>query len=88
MDEHDEHGGDTTQSTSSRLTQLEEQLRNNILQLKNKATDIEKDVEKKLSTISNNSGWKLPFLLILLILGGAAVGLYIFYQRLKKMHML
>jgi F0F1-type ATP synthase assembly protein I len=80
-DEHDTH------SISFRLSQLEEQLRDNVLQLKNTATAIEKDFDKRISSISIN-GWRLPFLFILLILVGATIGIYLFYQKLKKMHML
>mmetsp|Transcript_5382 Transcript_5382/g.5546 ORF Transcript_5382/g.5546 Transcript_5382/m.5546 type:complete len:414 (+) Transcript_5382:70-1311(+) len=34
------------------------------------------------------SGWQLPFSILLLVVLGAAVALVLFYQRLKKMHML
>jgi len=55
--------------------------------LKNKIADLEAALEKRMQG-SSGSGWKLPFFLLLLVVFGAAVGLYFFYLRLKKMHML
>ena len=52
-----------------------------------KMTTIQKSLEKQIST-SAGGGWRGLVMLLMLLLVVAAAGLYTFYQRLKKMHVL
>lgn len=48
-----------------------------------------KTMEQKLrATSSDAQGWKLPFVILIVLLVGCCVGLYLFYLNLKKTHML
>ena len=51
-----------------------------------------KAVEEMLSTRARESGgssaWRIAFFLLFLVLIGGGVGAYLFYQRLRKIHML
>jgi hypothetical protein len=37
---------------------------------------------------SSASSWKIPFLIVVLVLIAAAIGLFVFYKRLLKRHLL
>ena len=74
----------------ARLQSLENQMTGNMNQrvrgLENK---MGKQIESSLeSSRSSAAGWKLPFLIVVLVLIVAAIGLYMFYMKLKKIHML
>lgn len=75
---------------NSRLQSLENQMTGNLNQrvrgLENK---MGKQIESTLETTrSSAGGWKLPFMIVILVLIVAAIGLYMFYMKLKKIHML
>ena len=74
------------------MQNLESKLTNNInRKAKTLENDITKSIEETIDskTINTNSGgWKLPFLLLVMFIVGCAIGLYLFYLKLKKTHML
>ena len=70
-------------SLEGRLEKLEEQVKGS---LHHQISSIQTRMEKKLQ--SGGGGWQWPFAFIILLLLGGAVGLFLFYQRLKKIHML
>lgn len=48
-----------------------------------------KTMDQKLKATANDAqGWKLPFIILVVLLLGGCVGLYLFYMNLKKTHML
>lgn len=79
--EKSESGG---RSLAERVEALEH---GNATAIRSQLLALEETLDKKIKAISG-SGWKFPFIMLLLVMIGAAVGLYFFYLRLKKMHML
>lgn len=62
-----------------------------------KMSNIESALDRKMTRMesktsemaqSNAGAWRLPFMVLLVVIIGAAIGLYYFYLRLKKMHLL
>lgn len=51
--------------------------------------NIGKDMDQKFQSTANDAqGWKLPFIILIVLLIGCCIGLYLFYLNLKKTHML
>jgi predicted PurR-regulated permease PerM len=81
-------------SLDSRLTALEQQMNG---QVNKKMMNIENALDRKMSNLEQKAeefskegatSWRLPFLILLVLMIAAAVGLYLFYERLRKMHLL
>lgn len=81
-------------SLDGRLASLEGSMKGGI---EKKMSNIESALDRKMtriesqaSEITTNSGdnWKLPFFMLSLVIVAAAVGLYMFYLKMKKMHIL
>ncbi len=81
-------------SLESRLSALELQMKGSV---ERKMTNIESALDRKMNRIEsktteltkNNGGsWKWPFIILVIIFIAAAGGLYYFYLRLQKMHIL
>lgn len=62
-----------------------------------KMTNIESALDRKMGTLEtkateiasqSSSSWKLPFIILILFIGAAGVGLYLFYLKIQKMHLL
>lgn len=73
-----------------RITAVENQIKATVdNKLRNMNTDIASKMESTLKEASNSSGgWKLPFLILVVFIAAAGVGLYLYYQHLKKIHLL
>merc|ERR1712000_36178 len=74
----------------SRLNRLELQLNGN---MNRKAKGMESQLNKQLessleSSMTSAGSWKLPFLIIVVLLLASAIGLFIFYKKLIKRHIL
>jgi mannose-binding lectin 2 len=81
-------------SLERRLSALEMQMKGSV---ERKMSNIESALDRKMtrmesqaSEMANTSSesWKLPFFLLLIVIVAAAVGLYLFYLKMKKMHIL
>lgn len=73
-----------------RLNRLENQINGN---MNRKVKGMESDLNQRLTatleaTKSTASSWRIPFLIIVVLLVGAAIGLYFFYKSLLKKHLL
>jgi hypothetical protein len=77
-----------------RLSALELQMKGNV---ERKMFNIESALDRKMNTLETKTteltktdagGWKLPFLILSMIIVAAAIGLYLFYLKMKKMHIL
>lgn len=62
-----------------------------------KMLNIETSLDRKMSRLQSQAedlgkesagSWKLPFLILVVLMLGAAVGLYFFYEKMRKMHLL
>ena len=81
-------------SLDSRLTALELQMKGTV---EKKMLNIETSLDRKMSRLQSQAedlgkesagSWKLPFLILVVLMLGAAVGLYFFYEKMRKMHLL
>ncbi len=81
-------------SLDSRLTALELQMKGAV---EKKMLNIETSLDRKMSRLQSQAedlgkesagSWKLPFLILVVLMLGAAVGLYFFYEKMRKMHLL
>ena len=45
----------------------------------------EEEEEKKLG---GGPAWMIPFLILVVLMIGGAIGLYLFYEKMRKMHLL
>lgn len=82
-------------SLEKRLSALELQMKGTV---ERKMTNIETALDRKMNTLeskateivqtSSSSSWKLPFFILIVVLGAVFVGLYLFYLKMKKMHIL
>lgn len=80
------------ENLETRLNRLELQMNGN---LNRKVRGLESNLNKQfedsiaasLST-AGAGGWKMPFLAVVAVLVAAAIGLFVFYQKLKKRHIL
>jgi hypothetical protein len=73
-----------------RLQAMENKLNTNMnRKFRGVESEITKNIEGTIdATLSNTSGWKVPFALLVVLVLAAALGLYRFYIQLKKIHML
>ena len=83
-----------SESLDSRLTALELQMKGTV---EKKMMNIETSLDRKmdrLQTQANELGkesagsWKIPFMILVVLMIAAAVGLYFFYENMKKRHLL
>eukprot|EP00601_Ochromonadales_sp_CCMP2298_P032910 CAMPEP_0173357114 /NCGR_PEP_ID=MMETSP1144-20121109/18690_1 /TAXON_ID=483371 /ORGANISM="non described non described, Strain CCMP2298" /LENGTH=395 /DNA_ID=CAMNT_0014305997 /DNA_START=66 /DNA_END=1254 /DNA_ORIENTATION=- len=81
-------------SLESRLTALESQMHGNV---ERKMSNIEDSLDRKMTRLEsqaeglgrqNAGSWKIPFLILALLLVLGGVGLYLFYEKMRKMHLL
>lgn len=81
-------------SLDARLTALELQMKGSV---ERKMLNIESSLDRKMTRLQSQAeelgkesahSWKIPFLIIVVLMIGAAVGLYLFYERMRKMHLL
>lgn len=81
-------------SLERRLSSLEQQMRGSV---EKKMSNIESALDRKMTRLetqaselatSTSTGWQLPFVLLLIVVLAAALGLYLFYLKMKKMHIL
>lgn len=77
-----------------RLTSLELQMKGSV---ERKMSNIESSLDRKMSNMeskasnivnSNAGSWKIPFLILLIVLAAGGVGLYMGYRNLLKKHLL
>ena len=76
----------------SRLQSIEQQLQHF---LNHKIASFDGKIDQKIADVSASNksvegggSWKFPFFLLILVQIGAAIGLYLFYQKLQKKHIL
>jgi hypothetical protein len=81
-------------SLDARLTALEQQMKGNV---EKKMLNIESSLDRKMNRLQNQAAelgkeqagsWKIPFLILVVLMIAAAIGLYFFYERMRKMHLL
>jgi mannose-binding lectin 2 len=76
----------------NRLNRLELQINGNLnRKVRGMESNLNKQFEESMATTLSNSGagaWKVPFMIVVVLLIGAAIGLVVFYQKLKKRHIL
>jgi hypothetical protein len=77
-------------SLEQRLNRLENQLNGNMnRKVKGMETELNKQIEATLEVTKTSAGsWKIPFLIIIVLLGLSAIGLFFFYKHLLKKHIL
>jgi mannose-binding lectin 2 len=90
LDNLEEMVSATVQGTiEDRLRKLENQLKGQINQ---KVTRVERQIEKdmnKLEKLGSSAGsWKVPFILMLLVMIAAGIGMFMFYRKMMKIHLL
>ena len=77
-------------SLQERLNRLELQLNGN---MNRKVKGMENQLNSKITSLESTAGkdtgsWKVPFLIIVILLIGAAIGMFVFYKQLLKKHIL
>lgn len=82
-------------SLESRLSALELQMKG---QVDRKMINIESALDRKMNKFETKAselaksggegGWKLPFFILVAVLVAVGIGLYVFYQKMRKMHFL
>lgn len=81
-------------SLDARLTALELQMKGTV---EKKMLNIETSLDRKMSRLQtqaddygreNAGSWKIPFFILVAVMIAAGVGLYFFYERMRKMHLL
>lgn len=84
-------------SLDSRLTALELQMKGTV---DRKMSNIESSLDRKMSQLENKASdlgrdsvaaaasWRWPFIILVTIMIAGAIGLYMFYLKMKKMHLL
>lgn len=82
-------------SLEKRLSALEMQMKGSV---ERKMTNIESALDRKMTNLESKaseiaqtsvaSSWKLPFFILVVVLGAVGVGLYLFYLKMRKMHIL
>jgi hypothetical protein len=81
-------------SLDSRLTALELQMKGTV---EKKMLNIETSLDRKMSRLQtqadeygkeNAGSWKIPFIILVVLMVAAAIGLYFFYEKMRKMHLL
>lgn len=80
------------ENLESRLNRLELQMNGNLnRKVRGLESNLNKQFEESMAntlTDAGAGGWKLPFLVVVVLLIAAAIGLVVFYQKLKKRHIL
>lgn len=66
-------------SVERKMSNIESALDRKMTNLEVKATELTK---------TDSGSWKLPFMILVMIMVAAAIGLYLFYLKMKKMHIL
>jgi hypothetical protein len=65
--------------------------------IEKKMSNIESALDRKMTRLetqatelvtTGNDSWKLPFILLVVVVSAAGIGLYMFYEKLKKKHFL
>lgn len=57
--------------------------------VKGMETELNKQIEAQLEVTKSTAGsWKIPFLIIVVLLALASIGLFVFYKNLLKKHIL
>lgn len=81
-------------SLESRLSALELQMKGTV---EKKMLNIETSLDRKMSRLQtqadeygkeNAGSWKIPFFILVFVVIAAGVALYMFYERMRKMHLL
>ena len=76
----------------NRLNRLELQINGNLnRKVRGMESNLNKQFEESMATTLTNAGaggWKIPFMIVVVMLIGAAIGLVVFYNKLKKRHIL
>lgn len=75
----------STGSTATKSSTADSIARVQLQQLETKMEDLVKAARKSSKAMDT---WMVPFAILLVILVGAAIGLYLFYKRLQKIHIL
>ncbi len=75
---------------ANRLTAVEDAMKRTLdSRIGNLNMAVGKTMDQKLKESSIDAqGWKLPFLIIVVLLVAAGIGLYLFYNHLRKTHLL
>ena len=68
-----------------RLGELEVKMKNKFLADVN---EVEQRVRKTMQSMDGSGGWKYAFFALVVVFVGSLFGAYVFYERLRKMHML
>jgi hypothetical protein len=80
------------ENLENRLNRLELQMNGNLnRKVRGLESNLNKQFEESMAntlTDAGAGGWKLPFLAVIVILVAAGIGLVVFYQKLKKRHIL
>lgn len=80
------------ENLENRLNRLELQMNGNLnRKVRGLESNLNKQFEESMATTMTDAGaggWKLPFLAVIVLLIASAIGLVIFYQKLKKRHIL
>jgi hypothetical protein len=73
-----------------RLNRLELQLNGNMnRKVKGMETQVKKQIETLESSAGKDSGsWKVPFMIIVMLIIAACIGMFFFYKQLLKKHIL
>lgn len=62
-----------------------------------KMLNIESSLDRKMNRLQsqadefgkeNAGAWKIPFMILVVLMIAAAIGLYFFYEKMRKMHLL
>ncbi|CAE7667960.1 unnamed protein product [Symbiodinium microadriaticum] len=77
-------------SVQERVNRLEQQLNGN---MNRKVKGMENQLNSKITNLESSAGkdtgsWKIPFLIIVILIIGAAIGMFFFYKQLLKKHIL
>jgi hypothetical protein len=80
------------ENLENRLNRLELQMNGNLnRKVRGLENNLNKQFEESVANTLNEAGaggWKLPFLVVIVVLVAAGIGLIVFYQKLKKRHIL
>ena len=80
------------ENLENRLNRLELQMNGNLnRKVRGLESNLNKQFEESMAntlTDAGAGGWKTPFLVVVVLLISAGIGLVIFYQKLKKRHIL
>ncbi len=66
-------------SVERRMTNIENALDRKMIRIVDQTTELAK---------TNANSWQLPFIFLVVVISAAGAGLYYFYRKLQKMHLL